>query len=123
MTEKQIVKLKNAVLALQELAEMPEGWDGEEAFPIERATVLNCQYILSDKRAQDEFLTDVYPSPTGSVCMEWEKDGGKVSVEVSPNALAFYYVSADETEVYDSPIFAFGREAVENLYMYIGKLS
>ena len=52
-------------------------------------------------------MTEVYPTPIGYVCMEWAKDGIKVSVEVSHDRMAFYYASERPEEVYDSSILEF----------------
>ena len=67
-------------------------------------------------------LSKIYPSPTGSVCLNWVKDGNKVSAEISHDSMAFYYVSANRDEVYDSPIYKFSDKPHSYLYHYINKL-
>lgn len=115
-------KYEETVIEINALMQMPEDWDGDGAYPIAHITGYNAIRILSQHRALIKLLDMVYPTPTGNIGIDWLNSKGKVSVEVSKGHIAFYYVSSDRQEVYDSPVLKFDDSAVEQLYEALEKL-
>lgn len=115
-------KFEMISLEMESLSQMEEGWDGEDASAITKESVYNCRYLLSFRRSLPQFLDIVYPTPYGTICIDWSKNGNKVSAEVSDKEFGFYFISSDRKGQLDSEIMGFNEENLENLFTNLEKL-
>lgn len=117
-----IDKLDEIVSVLTECLMLQQNWDGEDAETINPIATMNCRKFVAQRRARVELVKYVYPTPTGNVCMDWDKKGAKVSCEFGADRMAFYYQSADRNVYYDSPELKTDGHGFSFLAEYIGKL-
>lgn len=66
--EKMLGKLSNFLCKLNK-----EGWDGYNAFPIERDSYLNARKIVMDTPDSILRLWNVFPSPNGTISFEFKE--------------------------------------------------
>lgn len=117
-----IDKFEMACLEMESLTLMEDGWDGEDALVITKESVYNCRYLLSFRRSLPQFIDIVYPTSYGTICINWSKNGNKVSAEVSNKEFGFYFISSDRTSKIDSEIKNFNDENLENLFTNLEQL-
>lgn len=114
--------IEETAFEIYNLMKMTEGWDGDDAEAIERVSAMNCRELLSRRKAKVEYVEVVYPSPSGSICIDWRNRGAKVSLELCRTKMAFYYISSDKEDIFDSPILDYNDDNMETLFEYISKL-
>lgn len=115
-------KVEETSFEINHLMRMTEGWDGDDADSIERLSAMNCREILARRNARTEYVDVIYPTPSGSICVDWKNNGAKVSLELCNSKLAFYYVSANKDEIFDSPMLEFNDDSLAHLFHYINKI-
>ena len=114
--------LETSAIEICNLKNMGAGWDGDDAEEIEDQTADNCRLLLSYSKAIPNFVELVYPTPSGTLCIDWRSKAGKVSAELSERHFAFYFISNDKKDVYDSPVMELGEESYESLFHFLDKL-
>jgi hypothetical protein len=107
-------KFLTAKEMIEELAALPENWDGYGALGISAETTLNAL------KALDAFLDDVptpeiTPSPNGTLSFEWESPRGVAHLEIGRTRFSFYI-----KPLIGDPIITDGR--VEQLGYNLGRL-
>lgn len=114
--------LEIAAGEIYELGGLPMNWDGEEADAIDSRSAMNCRKLLLYKNARVNYIDAIYPTPGGSICIDWRKNGAKLSAEINGDRMAYYYVSADRKECYDSPAFSFENSAQNPIFEDLNRL-
>jgi hypothetical protein len=69
--------------ALQELFELPVGWDGRRAARVSEAAVAACVKVLSRTMSVDSPVPQLVPLPDGGLQAEWHADGHDVEIEIT----------------------------------------
>ncbi len=113
---------ENSVFEIFNLRNMDEGWDGDDAEKIDGQTADNCRLLLSHAKSIPDFIELIYPTPSGNICIDWHSNKAKVSAELSRKHIAFYFVSNDSKEIYDSPMMEFGEISTDHLFHFLDKL-
>lgn len=109
---------------LYEISTLPDNWDSEDACRVEEQVTLNCRNLAETRRIHTELIDSVYPTPSGNICIDWQQEDRKLSVEIAARKYAFYYISAKHSshpENYDSPALDIESNGFEPLYEYIEK--
>ena len=75
---------------LDEIATLEEDWDGEGASAVQSGAVENCRLIINNTLKAIKKLEEIYPTPFGSLCMEWTLTNGYLNAEVSMNGIGFF---------------------------------
>lgn len=75
---------------LDELAEYEDDWDGDGAMAVQADTIVTAREVLKATNAVIGFLSDIFPTPLGTVCLEWKHDCKIVNVEVTRERIAYY---------------------------------
>lgn len=109
-------KYERSALEIYSLQQLTDGWDGDEAENIDDMVGKNCRELLSYSKSKPQYIDALYPTPVGSICIDWIHKGSKISAEISSGQIAFYYVSSNRNEIYDSPILQFGYESINLLF-------
>lgn len=110
--EKAVIEIRNLLL-------LEDDWDGEGAYAIDKGAAMNCHKFLELKRSHVEYISDIYPTPSGTICIDWNIEGNIVSAEISHIQIAFYCEAVENSESYDSPTMNIGKTAFDSLYEYI----
>jgi hypothetical protein len=77
---------------LNEIASLPEDWDGEDGLPISERTLHVAQRLLRILLQEVHFRRipwinpDISPTPTGGVYFHWDRPALKLSVLVPPES-------------------------------------
>lgn len=114
--------LETSAIEIFNLKNMGVGWDGDDAEEIAGQTADNCRLLLSYSKAIPNFVELVYPTPSGTLCIDWRSKVGKVSAELSERHFTFYFISKDKKNAYDSPVMEFEEKSYENLFHFLDKL-
>lgn len=61
--------------ALQELIELPAGWDGRRVSRVSEAAVVGCVKVLSRAMPVESPVPQLVPLPDGGLQAEWHADG------------------------------------------------
>lgn len=69
--------------ALQELFELPAGWDGRLAARVSEVAVAGCVEVLSRTMAEHSPAPQLVPLPDGGLQAEWHADGHDVEIEIT----------------------------------------
>lgn len=120
--ESAIEKFEKSSLEIYDLHQLTEGWDGEDAEDIAADVSRNCRELLSYANSKPQYIECLYPTPIGTICIDWKHMGAKVSAEISSRQMAFYYVSANQENIYDSPTMEFGMNAMRTLFDELERL-
>lgn len=120
--DEAIENYEKSSFEIYDLLQLTEGWDGEDAENIEDAVTLNCRELLSYANSRPQYIEGLYPTPIGSICIDWRHQGAKVSAEISSQKMAFYYVSANRENIFDSPTMEFGMGAMRMLFDKLERL-
>lgn len=96
---------KNALLEkwnaeLDELTILEEDWDGEGSAAVQPQAVRNCRDILHLTSFALSELQEIYPTPFGSICMEWSHGDGYVNAEIASSGMAFFHKYGNRNEAY-----------------------
>lgn len=90
-----------------------KNWDGYGAFPLEVKSASNAVqfiYLLNDRII--EKISDVYPTPNGTVLCVWENDANeRVSLEFGNNTLAYYVKLNSQNPKFFNEIKVTAKEA------------
>lgn len=97
-----------------EMATFDDDWDGEGARAISPAALENARNIMDKTHAFKSKLQEIYPTPFGSVCLEWNFNGVFINAEVGANVLAFYKDSGNDTDIHHERN-AISNETIEEL--------
>ena len=74
---------------LEEMARLPDNWDGYGGLPISKGAVANARAALSSLLAAVP-LPDITPNPNGTISMEWETERGVAHLEVGATRFSFF---------------------------------
>lgn len=74
---------------IEELAALPENWDGYGALRISAETTRNALKALDILR-KDVPMPDITPSPNGTLSFEWESPKGAAHLEIGRTRFSFY---------------------------------
>lgn len=119
--KKSSSKFSETAIEIYNLTQLSEGWDGEDAEKINIEVGDNCRKLISSSRSKVALIDDVYPTPSGNICIDWIKNGNKTSAEIGMSKMAFYFTSADKSEIFDSPTIDVNDDSYSFLYDYIEK--
>ena len=79
---------------LIEIADLSGNWDGNDAVPVKETTLLNAVRFLTAVFSSDEYVLpepdDVYPTPYGSLVIDFNTKDGLVSTEVGNSDFGFF---------------------------------
>lgn len=77
---------------VDELASMPDNWDGEGAKAVPGEIADNARMVIEATRDNIDCLDDIYPTELGTLCMQWKSTGGsdRVNAEIGRTRMAFY---------------------------------
>ena len=107
---------------IHHIMKMTDSWDGDDAEAIPKTTALNCRKMILKKKASILNIESLYPTPSGTICLDWRKNGAKVSAEIGDSKFAFYYSSSDRKDIYDSPTLDFNDAGLDMLFQYLEKI-
>ena len=82
-------EIKAAIDKVEELAAMPENWDGYGAIQISLETKKNAQSAL-EAILRHAPVPDITPNPNGTVSFEWETAQGIGHLEIGRTKFSFY---------------------------------
>ena len=114
--EKQKGKLE---IALNELSNMEEEWDGYGAPAISKKAINNCRKVTNSFQQQGKADIDVTPTEYGGVQVKWAlPDGGVLSCDFGDDTMSYYVERKDHQTVYVS--FAeYTPENIKELNSYL----
>lgn len=85
---------------LDDLSYLENDWDGEGAKPISPETIETVKEILNQTPSIHNLVEDIYPTPIGSLCMEWKSNKTTINAEIMGNSITFYLDrNSDGTDV------------------------
>lgn len=84
---------------VEELAGLPENWDGYGALPINAATKYNALSVLPGLLAVGH-AAEITPNPNGTLSFEWETADGCAHLEIGQSRLSFYITSERENPLF-----------------------
>lgn len=77
-----------------EIADLSQNWDGYDAIPVKDLTLVSAIKYLRAIFASDDYYhpdyEDVYPTPYGSLVIDFENEDGLVSTEVGRSDFGFF---------------------------------
>jgi len=105
-----------AMALLDEFSSYKDNWDGEGAFAIQETTISNCRKIIEHSKNHISFLTDVYATELGTICMQWHnfENDNLINAEISPSKIAFYF-DRPRHELFDFPPVEFNELSLKEL--------
>lgn len=96
MTRDEVV---DSIIAFRSLN---QSWDGYGALPLEVKSASNAVHfinLLNDRTV--ETLSDVYPTPNGTVSLVWENDANeRLGLEIGNNTLSYYVKLNSQTPAF-----------------------
>jgi hypothetical protein len=81
---------------LDELAGLPEGWDGHDAKRIDQLALRLAGRLMQQALHAGLPEPEVFPVPDGSVQLEWKAGAVELELEIEPEARAVIFVCDDE---------------------------
>ena len=75
---------------LDEFKEYGDDWDGESALAVRSETIATAKELLQGTATHLDYLSEIYPTPLGTVCLEWKYDGATINAEVARRRIAYY---------------------------------
>lgn len=87
-TEKSL--LSEWIDALDELQEYEDDWDGEGSLAVRKDTIDSVKDLLKYTSGVIHYFYDVYPTPLGSLILEWKQGQMTVIAEVIREKFAIY---------------------------------
>lgn len=79
---------------LIDIADLSDNWDCYDAVPVKETTLLNAVRFLTAVFSSDEYVLpepdDIYPTPYGSLVIEFNTEDGLVSTEVGNSDFGFF---------------------------------
>lgn len=76
---------------IDDIVALPDDWDEEGSSAILPGTADNCKSVLKDTAVFVKYLDTIYPTPFGTICIEWKLPDGFLNVELSGKSMAFYH--------------------------------
>jgi len=104
---------------ISELAELGDDWDAEGAAAVQPEAVQLCRDIISETQSALSSLTEIYPTPFGSLCMEWKIGPGYVNAEVSAAGISFFHNYRNGYEKYIRELGPASAEAISDLKTHL----
>lgn len=100
---------------LDELALLEDDWDGENSAAVQPEAISLCRSILDDTYFSVGLLKEIYPTPFGSICMEWSVGKGYVNAEIASTGIAFFHNFGDTSPKYIREFAPVSSEIIEDL--------
>lgn len=100
---------------LNELAQLVDNWDGENSAAVQPDAVKICRDILENTSSSIGSLQEIYPTPFGSICMEWSVKKGYVNAEIASTGIAFFHNFGNSSEKYIRKFAPVSKEIIEDL--------
>lgn len=100
---------------LNELALLGDDWDGENSAAVQPDAVKICRDILENTSSSIGSLHEIYPTPFGSICMEWSVGKGYVNAEIASTGIAFFHNFGDPAKKYIREFAPVSDEIIEDL--------
>lgn len=88
--QKSLTLMNQWVSEMETFADYGANWDGEGADPISLQTIENGKLILDETISSIRKIESIYPTPFGSICIEWKVAGGYINAEFNDSKIAFY---------------------------------
>lgn len=99
-TKDQSLWLTSAVAKAQELASMPEGWDGRGSRRIQTPAIVNMPRLLDVIARADVPPPHIAPISGGALQIEWSLKGRDLEIATRSDG-SIHYVQSDNGEVDD----------------------
>ena len=98
IVEQQEVQLSNRLPEdienkLDDIANLEQGWDGYHASAIDGVVVRNAHSFIASMISEGfeaVLADDVYPTPYGTIVVEYTNDNGLVSMEISATQVGYF---------------------------------
>ncbi len=81
---------------LNELAALPEGWDGKRAPAVAPQACVSAARMLSELAEELVPRPDISPSLDGGLLLEWDRDGVELDIFIEPDGSATVYYEHGE---------------------------
>jgi hypothetical protein len=88
----------------KELAALPQGWDGDNALPMQKKTVQNMQRLLKSGISADFRDWALFPDDNGTLLLQ-SKDG-KASISIGNASYSFVFAKGDKMNVGEAVRFS-----------------
>ena len=100
---------------LDELALLEDDWDGENSAATQPDAIALCRDIIETTSFAIGSLKEIYPTPFGSICMEWSAKEGYVNAEIASTSIAFFHNFGNSSEKYIREFAPVSKEIIEDL--------
>ena len=92
---------------MQELGNLPPGWDSHDAVPVRADSVLAAVSTLFETMASDTETPWIVPTVHGGIQMEWHKSQVDLEIEIKPDrTVSVFYVNEQDGRQLDEPLDA-----------------
>ncbi|MFT8233505.1 hypothetical protein ACLNBI_18375 [Pseudomonas guariconensis] len=81
---------------IDDLAALPNNWDGYGAIPVNQAAIDNARSAVGMMFANLP-EADIFANPNGTITFEWENEKGTANLEIGDTRFAFYIEGPTET--------------------------
>ncbi|MCS6796224.1 MAG: hypothetical protein RMJ97_03655 [Raineya sp.] len=91
ITEYELAKFDRVLKeVIQKIADLPENWDAYQASAVEKDVLKNTQELLLKLPLRFKKylnITDITPTPNGTILLEWNKDNNFLLVDVGKQGI------------------------------------
>lgn len=105
---------------LDEIASLGEDWDGEGSAAVQPEAV---DFIKSRILGSNDFsldkLSEMYPTPFGSICLEWTVRDGYVNAEIASTGMAFFHKAANEAKPFVRRFAEYSDDLINSLKSHL----
>lgn len=112
---------EKAAIDICDILALEPDWDGDGAFPVSEDVAENCRKLIEATKSHVELISEIYPTPVGSICIDWNIGSIIVSAEFGEQQMAFYCEDPSGMFSFDSPTMTVSQSAFDSLYDCIRK--
>jgi hypothetical protein len=82
---------------IMELTTLEENWDGYGALKVFEGCIQNALCAIQTDGLSCKYVTGVYPSPNGTVSIDWDHGDNRISAEFGLNSFTYYVIHNGRT--------------------------
>lgn len=100
----QVSWFKSVRTRLQNLASLPENWNGYGSPQIAGEAISESLRIINELAKLGMPEPEIFPISGGGVQMEWQNQGAELEIEIMPDRSISYLLVGDNNEMFDRQI-------------------
>ena len=107
---------------IKEFQNFPDNWDGYGAIPVLKESADNSHILINElSNSNIEKNTDIYPNPSGTVSLKFERGERVVSLEIGDKTFT-YYAELPPLEVQYRDYQPFENDKIKELIKFISEV-